>query len=120
LATAWLQAGQDQPAVELLEATDTTQHLEGGPARDFILSLAYCRRENPGDAELAREAYDRAIEWMNREAPGNLALRRLAGRAAEALGLEPLHPSPPQSLPDDMIDDRDMRPHPPRADGESD
>jgi eukaryotic-like serine/threonine-protein kinase len=105
LATAWLQAGQDQPAMELLEATDTTQHLEAGPARDFTLALAYCKRDQPGDAELALEAYDRAIEWMNREAPGNLALRRLAGRAAEALGLEPLHPSPPQPLPDDMIDE---------------
>ena len=105
LATAWLQAGQCRPAVELLEATDATRHLEAGPARDFTLTLGYCKRDQPGDAELAREAYDRAIEWMNREAPGNLALRRLAGRAADALGLEPLHPSPPQSPPHDIIDD---------------
>jgi len=105
LATAWLQAGQVQPAVELLEATDPTRHLEAGPARDFTLALAYCKRGQPGDVELAREAYDRAVLWMSEEATGNLALRRLADRAAESLGDEPPYPRHPQPRPDDMIDE---------------
>jgi tetratricopeptide (TPR) repeat protein len=89
LAAAYNQAGHDVSAIELLEATDASVHLGAGPARDFHLAMAYRQRARAGDDELARRAYDRAIEWMSREAPGNLQLRRLAAQTAAKLGLAP-------------------------------
>ena len=89
LAEAYAQAGHAQSAIELLEATDASVHLGAGPARDFHLAIAYQQRAQAGDDELARLAYDQAIDWMNREAPGNLHLRRLAAQTAETLGLDP-------------------------------
>ena len=86
---AYTQAGHAVSAIELLEATDASVHLGAGPARDFHLAIAYQQRARAEDDELARLAYDRAIEWMSDEAPGNLHLRRLAAQTAEALGLDP-------------------------------
>jgi tetratricopeptide (TPR) repeat protein len=112
LARAYTQAGEFDAAIGLLEATQPQRHLEAGPARDFCLCLAYARRALAGDDQRAREAYERAMEWTDREAPGNLPLRRLALQAANLLGMEA--PYPERAAPAKPIEE--AIPVPPGAD----
>jgi hypothetical protein len=48
-----------------------------------------------GEKDAARESYDRAIQWMEKNAPDNKELIRFRAEAAELLGMNESQ-SPPE------------------------
>ena len=57
----------------------------GGSNEWFFLAMA---RWQLGEKDLARRAYDRAVQWMEKYHPKNEGLHRLRAEAAEVLGIE--------------------------------
>ena len=70
---------------------------EGGTSFEwFVLALAHARL---GDAPLARENYDRAVQWMEKHKPQDAELRRFRAEAEAVLGIAPTPSGPGTAAP---------------------
>jgi uncharacterized protein HemY len=99
LGTVYCRAGQWKDAVATLEKS--TQLRSGGDSFDgFFLAMAY---QQLGDAQKARQWYDRAVQWMDRNKPQDEELRCFRGEAADMLGIksEPMRRPSEVSAPKD-------------------
>jgi tetratricopeptide (TPR) repeat protein len=84
LGVAHYRAGNWKAAVESL--TRAADLEEGGTAFDFFfLAMAHWKL---GATDEARKWYDRAIEWMDKNAKGNDELRRFRSEAEELLAIK--------------------------------
>jgi tetratricopeptide (TPR) repeat protein len=83
LGTALYRAGDCKAAIATL---DKSMELgEGGNSFDwFFLAMAHWQL---GEKDKARQWYDRAVQWMDKNQPKNEELRRFRAEAAELLGL---------------------------------
>jgi serine/threonine protein kinase/tetratricopeptide (TPR) repeat protein len=84
LGVACFRAGDWNVAIAALERAD-----ELAPGRELAwnaLFLAMAHRQR-GEDEQARKEYDRAVQWMQKNQPGNEELRRFRAEAAELLGM---------------------------------
>jgi serine/threonine protein kinase/Flp pilus assembly protein TadD len=83
LGVAQYSAGQWQPAIDSLEKSMTLR--KGGDASDwFFLAMAHWQLDHKDGA---RQWYDKAVEWMDKNAPKNEELLRFRAEAAELLGV---------------------------------
>jgi tetratricopeptide (TPR) repeat protein len=83
LGAAYYRAGQWQDAVAALEKS--MQLRSGGDSADwFFLAMAHWRL---GDAALARQWYDQAVAWMDKNMPYGRELQRFRAEAAGLLGI---------------------------------
>jgi superkiller protein 3 len=84
LGVANYGAGAWKDAVATLEKSMELR--EGGNSVDcFVLAMAHAKLN---DKEAARQWYDKAVAWMDKNQPKDEALRRLRAEAAELLGIE--------------------------------
>jgi tetratricopeptide (TPR) repeat protein len=84
LGVAQYRAGDWAAAMEAL--TKSMELGKGGRAEDwFFLAMAHHRRERPKEA---RQWYEKAVEWMEKNQPVNDELRRFCAEAAELLGMK--------------------------------
>jgi uncharacterized protein HemY len=85
LGVAHYRAGDWKAAVTTLEKS--RQLREGGKASDwFFLAMAWWKLN---DQDQARQAYDRAVRWMEKHAQQDGELLRFRAEAAELLGIDP-------------------------------
>jgi len=92
LGAAHYRAGDHQAAVAALEQSMKVRN--GGDSFDwFFLAMAH-RRLGHGDD--AREWYDKAVTWMDKNQPTNEELRRFQAEAAEVLAVAIEVASPPR------------------------
>jgi tetratricopeptide (TPR) repeat protein len=83
LGAAYYRAGQWQDAVAALEKS--MQLRSGGDGADwFLLAMAHWQL---GDAAEARQWYDQAVEWMDKNMPYGGELQRFRAEAAGLLGI---------------------------------
>jgi tetratricopeptide (TPR) repeat protein len=81
LGVAHYRAGDFKRAVTDLEKSIQLRH--GGDSVDyFFLSMAH---RQLGNADEARKWYDQAVQWMDKNQPGNEELRRFRAEAEELL-----------------------------------
>jgi tetratricopeptide (TPR) repeat protein len=83
LGTAYYRAGQWKDAVAALEKS--MQLRSGGDSFDWFF-LAMSHRQL-GDPAKAREWYDRAVQWMDKNKPQDEELRSFRAEAAALLGI---------------------------------
>src|SRR5262249_11049115 len=84
LGVALYRAERWKEAVAALEKSMELRN--GGDSLDwFFVAMAHWRL---GEKEQAREWYDRAVEWMDKNQPKNEELRRFRAEAAELLELK--------------------------------
>jgi tetratricopeptide (TPR) repeat protein len=84
LGAAHYRAGDFQSAIEALKKS--TQLGNGDKSHDwFFLAMAHWRLDK---REKARQWYDRAVHWMEKNQPQNEELRRFRAEAAQLLGIE--------------------------------
>jgi tetratricopeptide (TPR) repeat protein len=84
LGVAHYHAGERKSAIADLEKS--VELRGGGDSHDwFFLAMALWQF---GDKEKAREFYDRAVQWMDKNEPTNEDLRRFRAEAAELLELK--------------------------------
>jgi tetratricopeptide (TPR) repeat protein len=89
LGVAYYRMGQWQDAVVALKKA--VQLRSGGESEDwFFLAMA---QQKLGDANAARQSYDRAVQWMDKNKPEDEGLQRFRAEAAALLGIkeESLH-----------------------------
>jgi serine/threonine protein kinase/Flp pilus assembly protein TadD len=84
LGAAQYCLGDWKAAIAAFEKANTF-FMGGGSNEWFFLAMA---RWQLGEKDLARQAYGRAVEWMEKYHPKNEELRRLRAEAAELLGIE--------------------------------
>jgi serine/threonine protein kinase/tetratricopeptide (TPR) repeat protein len=83
LGVAYYRAGDWKAAITALERSMGLR--DGGNSFDwFFLAMAHSRL---GENDKARELYDRALQWMDKNQPGDDELRRFRAEAAELLRL---------------------------------
>ena len=81
LGVAHYRAGSWKEAVAILEKSMELR--KGGDGFDwFFLAMAHWKL---GEKDKAREWYDRAVQWMDKNQPTNEVLRRFRVEAAELL-----------------------------------
>jgi tetratricopeptide (TPR) repeat protein len=84
LGAALYRAGNSKEAVTALEKS--MELGRGGASNDwFFLAMAHWQL---GAKEKAREWYDRAVQWMEKNQPNDEELRRFRAEAAELLGVK--------------------------------
>ena len=84
LGVAHYRAGDWKAAIAALEKSMELR--KGGDSFDwFFLAMAHWQL---GEKDKAREWYDRAVQWMDKNQPKNEELRRFRAEAAELLGLK--------------------------------
>jgi tetratricopeptide (TPR) repeat protein len=84
LGAAHYRAGSWQDAIAALEKSMELR--TGGDAFDwFFLAMAYQKLDKKAEA---RQWYDRALQWMEKNAKGNEELRRFRSEAAELLEIK--------------------------------
>jgi tetratricopeptide (TPR) repeat protein/serine/threonine protein kinase len=82
LGVAHYRAGEWQPAVGALKRSMNLP--KGGDSFDwFFLAMAHWQL---GEKDQARQWYDRAVQWMDKNRPKDEELRRFRAEAAELLG----------------------------------
>src|SRR5262249_22467828 len=84
LGVAHYRAGQWKEAVAALEHS-IERRLDGDSIDWFFLAMVRWRL---GEKDKARESYDRAVQWMEKNKPKNEELRRFRAEAAELLELK--------------------------------
>jgi serine/threonine protein kinase/tetratricopeptide (TPR) repeat protein len=85
LGVARYRAGDWQAAIEALNKSKGLRN--GGNSMDwFFLAMAEWQL---GNKDAAREWYDKAVQWMEKNQPQNEELIRVSAEAAELLGLSP-------------------------------
>jgi tetratricopeptide (TPR) repeat protein len=89
LGAAQLRDGKADECITTLEETYFGIDDQACPERDFWLAMAYRARGNSGDSEKAKDLYDRAVEYMDSQAPGCVALLQIRARTRETLGIPP-------------------------------
>ena len=77
-------AGDWKAAIEALERSELLAPGRSRAFNAFFLAMAHWRL---GEKDKARERYDRAVEWMDKNQPMNKELCRFRAEAAELLGL---------------------------------
>jgi tetratricopeptide (TPR) repeat protein len=83
LGVAHYRGGDWKAAVETLQKSMELR--QGGDSFDwFFLAMAHWQL---GEKDKAREWYDRAVQWMDKNQPSNEELHRFRTEAAELLGL---------------------------------
>jgi tetratricopeptide (TPR) repeat protein len=87
LGWAHYRSGDWKASIEALEKSCALQdNPKGGDAgKWFFLAMAHCHL---GEKDRARELYDRAVEWMDKNQPRNEELRRFRTEAAQLLDLK--------------------------------
>ena len=94
LGVAQYRAGDSKSAAEALNKSMELQN--GGDSNDFFfLAMAHWQLGNKVEA---RQWYDRAVAWMEKNRPKDEELRRFRAEAAELLGVEPLPVAPTPRL----------------------
>ncbi len=84
LGIAYYRTGDWQAAVEDLDKSIQLQK-DGGESRQlFFLAMAHWQL---GEKDEARQKYNRAAEWMEKNQPDSNELRRFRAEAAELLGI---------------------------------
>jgi tetratricopeptide (TPR) repeat protein len=84
LGAALYRAGSWQEAIAALEKSLLLS--KGGYSTDyFFLAMAHCQLGNHAEA---RRWYDRAVQWMDKNAPKEAALLRFRAEAEEVLGVK--------------------------------
>jgi tetratricopeptide (TPR) repeat protein len=84
LGVAHYRAGDWKAAIAALDKSMELR--KGGDSNDwFFLAMAHWQL---GEKGKAREFYDRAVQWMDKNQPTNEELRRFRAEAAELLGVE--------------------------------
>ncbi len=84
LGAAYYRAGDWKAAIKTLEKSMDLR--KGGDSLDwFYLTMANWQL---GEKEQARQWYDRAVQWMEKNQPKNDELHRFRSEAAELLGIE--------------------------------
>jgi tetratricopeptide (TPR) repeat protein len=104
LGVAQYRAGEWQLAIDALNSSLKLRN--GGDSADwFFVAMA---RWQLGHKDEARQWYDKAVEWMDKNAPKNEELLRFRAEAAELLGIAEPQPStdpgdqPPSPQPADQ------------------
>jgi serine/threonine-protein kinase len=82
LGVARYRVGDNKGAVAALEKAMSLRR-GGDPYDWFFLALAHCRL---GDGAMARQWYDRAVEWLRHQRSRNEELHRFRAEAEELLG----------------------------------
>jgi tetratricopeptide (TPR) repeat protein len=83
LGVAHYRAGDWKAAVAALDKS--MELSKGGGINDwFFLAMAHCRLNDKAEA---RKWYDKAVEWMDKNAPEDEGLRRFRAEASELLGV---------------------------------
>jgi tetratricopeptide (TPR) repeat protein len=89
LGVATFRAGEWPPAVDALQRSIELR--DGGDASDwFFLAMAHWQLENTDEA---RAWYDKAIQWMDKNAPRNEELQQFRQEATELLGIKASPPA---------------------------
>jgi superkiller protein 3 len=84
LGVAHYRAGDAKAAIATLHKSMELRR--GGDGNDwFFLAMAHWQL---GEKDKARELYDRAVEWMDKNQPKNENLRRFRAEAAKLLGID--------------------------------
>jgi tetratricopeptide (TPR) repeat protein len=84
LGAAHYRAGDWKAAAQTLKKSMELR--KGGGCVDwFFLAMAHWQL---GEKEQARQWYDKAVQWMDKNDPKNDELRRFRSEAAELLGVE--------------------------------
>jgi serine/threonine protein kinase/Flp pilus assembly protein TadD len=90
LGIAYYRNGEYPAAVEALgRATElpNDEVQDGGNSYNwFFLAMAH---HQLGEKDLARQCYGKAVEWMKKNRPNNVELRRFRAEAEEVLGIPP-------------------------------
>jgi serine/threonine protein kinase/TPR repeat protein len=99
LGIAQYRAGDGKAAVETLEKSMELR--DGGDSFDwFFLAMAHWQL---GDKDEARNWYDQAVEWMEKNQPNNVELGRFRAEAAELLDTaESPSPTRPQHVENEV------------------
>jgi len=84
LGTAQYRAGSFAEAVEALAKSIELQRGEGSPGQWLFLAMAHWKL---GNKDEATRRFRRSVEWIRKNAPGNLELAGRRDEAAEVLGL---------------------------------
>jgi tetratricopeptide (TPR) repeat protein len=85
LGVTYFRAGKWRAAADALEKAAELRGDDAGANEWFYLAMTRWRL---GDKEQARELYDRAVEWMDKNKPEDEKLRHLRTEAAELLDIE--------------------------------
>jgi len=85
---AQLRTEEADQCIRTLEGLAPEIRERACPELEFWLAMAYGERNEPDDAEEAKETFDRAVKRMTSQAPGCVALLQLRAEAAEKLGIE--------------------------------
>jgi uncharacterized protein HemY len=86
LGWAHYRAGDWKASIEALEKSCALDDPKGGDASQwFFLAMAHWR---VGVKDKARDFYDRAVQWTDKNKPGDETLRRFRAEAAELLELK--------------------------------
>jgi tetratricopeptide (TPR) repeat protein len=89
LGAAHYRAGEWKAAVEALSKSDELLKGQKLGFRAFFLAMAHWQL---GEKDKARQWYEKAVQWMEKNLPKNEELRRFRAEAAELLGIE-AHPA---------------------------
>jgi tetratricopeptide (TPR) repeat protein len=87
-----------ESCIRTLEALPDGDLTSAGAERLFLLAMARHTRGHEGDRQQARQDYDRAVEQMQRESAGDVAMIELRDEAAGILQIaaqKPAEPPPP-------------------------
>ncbi len=99
-------------AIESLEKSMELRH--GGDAHDwFFVAMSHWRLDHKDEA---RQWYDKAVEWTDKNAPQNEELSRFRQEAAKLLGITEPHPSNESAAPNDQSPQNDNSTSPPTTD----
>jgi tetratricopeptide (TPR) repeat protein len=85
LGVALYRSGNPQKAIDALSQS-LKLNKDGTGSDFFFLAMANQQLKNTAQA---RQWYDRAVQWMNKNEPKDEELRRFRNEAEEALGLKP-------------------------------
>jgi uncharacterized protein HemY len=85
LGWAHYRSGDWKASIEALHESCALQNKQGGDAYQwFFLAMAHWQR---GEKEKARQLYNRAVGWTDKNEPRNEDLRRFRAEASQLLGL---------------------------------
>jgi tetratricopeptide (TPR) repeat protein len=87
LGVACYRARHWKKAIEALNRSMELSKGDGESFDTFFLAMAYWQL---GEKEKARQFYDRAVQWMNKNSPGDEELPQFRAEAAELLGVTDL------------------------------
>jgi superkiller protein 3 len=85
LGVAHYRAGNSKEAIAAQAKSMELRQGDGDSWNYFFLAMAHWRL---GEKDRAREWYDQAVEWMDKNEPKNEELRRFRAEAAELLKVE--------------------------------